>query len=55
MFSYDLGNGAELRMLMLQHAAEFLAMVAENRDYFGEWLGWAHAIGHWPRINDASY
>ncbi len=44
MFSYDLGSGAELRMLVLHHAAEFLEMVLENRDYFGEWLGWAHAI-----------
>lgn len=44
MFKYDLEDGVELRMLRLQHAAEFLEMVAENRDYFGEWLGWANAI-----------
>lgn len=44
MFSYDLGDGAELRMLRLQHAPEFLDLVAENRDYFGEWLQWATMI-----------
>ncbi len=45
MFNYDLGDGVELRMLMPQHAAEFLDLVTENRDFFSEWLGWA------PRIN----
>ena len=44
MFKFDLGNGAELRMLMRQHAPEFLEMVTENRDYLGEWIAWAYAI-----------
>jgi ribosomal-protein-serine acetyltransferase len=44
MFSYDLGNGAELRMLERRHAAEFLTIVEENRAFFGEWLGWARRI-----------
>jgi ribosomal-protein-serine acetyltransferase len=44
MFSYDLGDGAELRMLERRHAAEFLTMVEENRAFFGEWLGWARRI-----------
>lgn len=44
MFSYDLGDGAELRMLELRHSAEFLTLVEENREFFGEWLGWAYRI-----------
>lgn len=44
MFTYDLGNGAELRMLENRDAADFLKMVAENREFFGEWLGWAKRI-----------
>jgi ribosomal-protein-serine acetyltransferase len=44
MFSYDLGGGAELRMLERRHGAEFLIMVKENQEFFGEWLGWAYLI-----------
>ena len=46
MFSYDLGSGAELRLLELRHAAEFVTMVEENREFFGEWLGWAYHINN---------
>jgi ribosomal-protein-serine acetyltransferase len=44
MFSYDLGDGAELRILERRYAAEFLALVEENRPFLGEWLGWARRI-----------
>lgn len=44
MFSYDLGEGAELRILEMRHASAFLAFVEENRDYLGEWLGWAYSV-----------
>src|SRR5262249_29506930 len=41
MFTYDLGDGAELRILEARHAEEFLAFIAANRTYLGEYLGWA--------------
>jgi ribosomal-protein-serine acetyltransferase len=41
MFTYDLGDGAELRILEARHAEEFLAFIAANRAYLGEYLGWA--------------
>jgi ribosomal-protein-serine acetyltransferase len=41
MFTYGLGDGAELRILQARHAEEFLAFVAANRAYLGEYLGWA--------------
>lgn len=44
MFKYDLGDGADLRILEMRHAKEFLEFVAENRTYLGEWLGWAHTV-----------
>lgn len=44
MFKYDLGDGAELRILELRHANEFLEFVAENRPHLAEWLGWADQI-----------
>lgn len=44
MFKYDLGDGADLRILELRHANEFLEFVAENRSYLGEWLGWPDNI-----------
>ncbi len=37
-------------MLEKRHAAEFLTMVEENREFFGEWLGWAYRIN---KIEDA--
>jgi ribosomal-protein-serine acetyltransferase len=41
MFTYDLGDGAELRILEARHAEEFLAFIAANRAYLGQYLGWA--------------
>ncbi|HEX9069829.1 MAG TPA: GNAT family protein [Ktedonobacterales bacterium] len=41
MFRYDLGDGAELRILQRYHAPELLAYVSANRTYLGRWLGWA--------------
>jgi ribosomal-protein-serine acetyltransferase len=41
MFTYDLGDGASLRILEIWHAPELLAFVQENRAYLGEWLVWA--------------
>jgi ribosomal-protein-serine acetyltransferase len=44
MFKHDLGDGAELRILELRHAAEFLAFVDANRMYLSVWLGWPRRI-----------
>jgi ribosomal-protein-serine acetyltransferase len=44
MFRWDLGSGAELRVLELRHAAIFRAFVAANRSYLGPWLEWAYTI-----------
>ena len=44
MFAYDLGDGAELRLMEPRYAAEFLAVALENRDFFGQWLTWAYRI-----------
>jgi ribosomal-protein-serine acetyltransferase len=44
MFAYDLGDGAVLRILEARHAEEFLAFIAANSAYLGEYLGWALEI-----------
>ena len=44
MFTHDLGDGAELRILEARHAEEFLTFIAANRAYLGEYLGWAFDI-----------
>lgn len=44
MFSYDLGDGAELRRFEPRFAADFLKLALENRDFFGQWLTWAYKI-----------
>lgn len=44
MFKYDLGDGADLRILEMRHAPIFLDFTAANRAYLGEWLGWANNI-----------
>lgn len=44
MFKYDLGDGAELRILEARHAEEFLRFVDENRAYLGRWLRWGDEI-----------
>jgi hypothetical protein len=36
MCTYDLDDGAELRILEARHIEEFLAFVAANRAYLGE-------------------
>ncbi len=40
MFTYDLGAGAELRILQARHAEEFLRFMAANRAHFSEYLSW---------------
>jgi ribosomal-protein-serine acetyltransferase len=44
LFKYDLGDGAELRILEARHAGEFLRFVDENRDFLGRWLRWGDEI-----------
>lgn len=44
MFPFDLGEGAELRILERRHAQELLDFVAENREYLAEWLDWARTM-----------
>ena len=44
MFKHDLGQGAELRILEMRHAAEFLAFVDENREHLAEYLPWASIV-----------
>jgi ribosomal-protein-serine acetyltransferase len=44
VFKWDLGGGADLRMLELRHADALLEFVAANRSYLGEWLGWANTM-----------
>jgi ribosomal-protein-serine acetyltransferase len=44
MFKYDLGDGAELGILEMRHAAEFLAFVDENREHLAEYLPWANIV-----------
>jgi ribosomal-protein-serine acetyltransferase len=44
MFKYDLGDGADLRILELRHAAALLEYVEQNREYLGQWLGWANSM-----------
>jgi hypothetical protein len=36
LVTYDLGDGAELRLLEARHIEEFLAFDAANRAYHGE-------------------
>jgi ribosomal-protein-serine acetyltransferase len=47
VFSKDLGEGAELRILALPDAPAFLHLAEENRDYLKDWIGWANTI-HTP-------
>jgi RimJ/RimL family protein N-acetyltransferase len=44
LFKHDLGDGAELRILEVRHAGEFLRFVDENRAYLGRWLRWGEEI-----------
>lgn len=44
MFKHDLGDGADLRIFDRSQASAFLALVQENRDYFGAWLDWGYTI-----------
>jgi ribosomal-protein-serine acetyltransferase len=44
MFTHDLGDGAELRILEVRHAKEFLAFVERERAFLGKWLTWAITI-----------
>ncbi|MCU0494231.1 MAG: GNAT family N-acetyltransferase [Chloroflexaceae bacterium] len=40
MFSYNLGDGAELRPLEERYADELFALTDRNRDHLRQWLGW---------------
>lgn len=40
MFSQDLGNGTQLRLLEHRHAPEVFALVDGNRDHLRRWLPW---------------
>jgi ribosomal-protein-serine acetyltransferase len=44
MFAHALDDDAELRILELRHAPEFLAFVDDNREYLGRWLRWGTEI-----------
>ena len=44
MFNYDLGDGADLRILEKRHAAEFVAFVDNTRAFLAEWLGWTARV-----------
>ncbi len=44
MFHYDLGGGAELRILERRHAPDMLKLVAGNRDYIGRWVPWGYTM-----------
>ncbi len=44
MFKHDLDEGAELRVLEMRHAPEFLAFIEANRQHLSVWLGWGETI-----------
>ncbi len=44
MFTCNLGDGLELRMLEMRHAPELLEFVSKNRSYLGSWLDWGHTM-----------
>lgn len=44
MFTFNLGDNAELRILQVADAAEFLTFVETNRAYLGAWLDWVDEV-----------
>jgi hypothetical protein len=47
LFKYDLGEGADLRVMELRHAQEMLDFITANREYLGigltgfiAWIQW---------------
>lgn len=44
MFKYDLGEGADLRILQKFHAPVFVQFLKENHAYLAEWLDWVNRI-----------
>jgi ribosomal-protein-serine acetyltransferase len=44
MFKYDLGNGAELRLLQPYLASELYEFVEANRAYLSPWLLWVNRL-----------
>jgi ribosomal-protein-serine acetyltransferase len=44
MFKHDLGDNAELRILEMRHAPEFLEFIEANREHLSVWLGWGESI-----------
>jgi ribosomal-protein-serine acetyltransferase len=44
MFKHDLGDNAELRILEMRHATEFLEFIQANREHLSVWLGWGETI-----------
>ncbi len=46
MFSHTLSDGVELHLLQPydRYIDSFHGFLMENRDFLGEWLGWAHTL-----------
>lgn len=44
MFKYDLGAGADLRILQKHHAPVFVDFIKANLVYLAEWLDWTNRI-----------
>lgn len=44
MFTFDLGDNAELRILEVHYAAELLAFVQANRWDLSQWINWVNNV-----------
>jgi ribosomal-protein-serine acetyltransferase len=44
MFTHNLGNGADLRILQKYQAPEFVQFMKENVSYLAEWLDWTRRV-----------
>lgn len=44
MFKYDLGDGADLRVMELRHAQEMFDFITTNREYLGKWFDWVYRV-----------
>jgi len=50
VFSFRLGDGAELRLLEERHAAQLAALTDQSRAYLREWLPW---VDHSRTVEDS--
>jgi len=50
VFSFRLGDGAELRLLEERHAAQLAALTDQSRTYLREWLPW---VDHSRTVEDS--